>query len=92
MSKMVERVARAIIVELAPLHMDSVLSQKLEVKDRPLLPNGRALQVARAAIEAMRPLPEALWRDGGTLDPDVIDYDRDPETYWHAIIDAALKD
>jgi hypothetical protein len=48
--------------------------------------------LAVAAVKALPTLPDSFWEDGAALDPDVIGYDRDAETYWEAIIDAILKE
>lgn len=107
MGEMVDRVALAILRELAPLHMDSVLSQGLSLKERPCLPNGRAEQVARAAIEAMRePTKEmntaarqCIWEfssDYAPVKPDPeLRHEDSAESIakkaWQAMITAAIK-
>ena len=48
-------------------------------------------KVARAGLAAIRELPDSLYDDGAALDPDVIGYDRAPETYWQAIVDKFLE-
>jgi hypothetical protein len=47
-------------------------------------------KVARAGLAAIRDLPDSLYDDGAVLDPEVIGYDRSPETYWQTVIFAIL--
>lgn len=48
-------------------------------------------KVARAGLLAIREPDDSLYEDGGPLDPDIIGYDRVPEVYWQAFIDAITK-
>lgn len=90
-SEMIERVAAAILHELAPLHMDSVLSQGLSLKDRPCLPNGRAQQIARALIEVMREPTDGMMIGATERADAVVPVE---ELYWayRNMITAALKE
>lgn len=58
----------------------------------PMTSERKCREVVRVVLEHYREPPEELWNDGAPLDPDVIGYDCDPQTYWTAIINAALSE
>ena len=78
MMDMVERVARA---------LEAAFDRDGRVFDQ-----GQALDLARAAIGAMREPTDKMMAD--MLDDDIVGYTPDPADHkkvWHAGIDAALK-
>lgn len=82
---MVERVAKSILEAHSQWELENNRLGQDVVWSAP-----HAGLLARTAILAMRELPDHLFEDGAALDTDVIGWDCDPQTYWHAIIDDAL--
>lgn len=91
---MIEKVARALYAKLAtdPDWDDAPLTPAQRVTEDDDLSQQECMELARAAIEALREPTDAILEVGypeyGLGDPDVV---RELKAHWRAQIDAALE-